>query len=115
MCSRHRKRGALHGLTAGSLIVVALLIRAVSLSPPGGEGEPLMWFLIYATLWGLPTSIVVAPICLALASVPGLHLLAYALLVVTVPANWTLMEVGVGGILGRRARRLAGRDTNRKG
>lgn len=95
------RKGALTGLTSGSILAIGLLLRALSLSPPGGEGERLMWYLTYTAIFGAPVSLVIAPICVALISYPGLHLLSYVLLTLSVPANWGLGGAAIGYIVGR--------------
>jgi len=97
----YTRRGALVGVVGGSVLAVGLLARAMMLSPPGGEGERLMWYLTYAAILGAPVSLMIAPICMFLVSSTGLRFVAYALLTLSVPANWALLGAGIGFVVDR--------------
>jgi hypothetical protein len=60
-----------------------------------------MWYLTYAAIAGAPVSLVIAPVCIALASSPGMYVVAYTLLTLSVPVNWALLGAGAGFIVGR--------------
>jgi hypothetical protein len=48
--------GAIAGAMFGSLVLNAILVRALSLHPIGGIGETREWVSLFITLWGLPLS-----------------------------------------------------------
>jgi hypothetical protein len=48
--------GAIVGAMFGSLLLNAILVRALSLHPIGGIGETREWVSLFITLWGLPLS-----------------------------------------------------------
>ncbi len=99
------KKGAVVGLLGGTVVIVLLFARAMSLSPPGGEGERIMWLLLYTAILGAPISFIMAPICFLLASSDSFQWLAYVLLLISVPLNWTFLGAVVG-MIGSRVLRF---------
>lgn len=102
------RKGAVVGLLGGTVVVLLLFARAMTLAPPGGDGERIMWLLLYTAILGAPISLVVAPICLVLVSSGTFQWLAYVLLLISVPLNWTLLGAVIG-MTGSRVLRSFGR------
>lgn len=91
------RTGGVVGGVLGLIISVALIVVAATRTSPGGAGENLMWLSTYSAIWGFPLSLLWSPFTGFLSDLSAAG--AYGLLLMTIPANWALLGVGVGGLV----------------